>query len=65
VYYYCYICKRARRQQELMIISSGHTTALDHLVDDHQMNQYTGFLEPPKPSDPNQPKIEDYPEQRA
>lgn len=42
-----------------------YITALDHLVDDHQMNRYTGFLKPPKPSDSNQPTIEDYPEQRV
>ncbi|OCK93843.1 uncharacterized protein K441DRAFT_721537 [Cenococcum geophilum 1.58] len=33
--------------------------------DRKKMNRYTGFLKPPKPSDSNQPTIEDYPEQRV
>ena len=41
-YFYCYLCEKQKRQQELLIVSTGRTTALDHLELDHHMNRTSG-----------------------
>ena len=40
-YFYCYLCEKQKRQ-ELLIVSTGRTTALDHLELDHHMNRTSG-----------------------
>lgn len=60
-YYYCYLCERSKIKQELPIVSSGRSTALDHLCDDHYMNKATGELNQNGPRAANQPLIEGYP----
>ena len=45
-----------------MVVSSGRSTALEHLAKDHHMDKATGELLPPKPSNSGQPMIEEYPE---
>ena len=65
-YYYCYLCERIKRKQELLVVSSGRTTAMDHLVEDHYMDKTTGLLNTHrKPDEFNQPTIDEYPEERS
>ena len=47
-----------------MVVSSGRTTALDHLEFDHYMNRTSGELQL-KESSPNQPTIEEYPQAKS
>ena len=43
-YYYYYLCEQIQRKQELLVVSSGRTTAIDHLVEDHHMDKIIGVL---------------------
>jgi hypothetical protein len=63
-YFYCYLCERQKRKQELMVVSTGRCTALDHLEEDHKMNRITGELHSHTTPAANQPTIESYPAQR-
>ena len=60
-FYYCWLCEKQKRLQELMTVSKGRCTALDHLCQDHNMNRSTGELEERRPSNSDQPTIEEYP----
>ncbi len=64
-YYYCYLCERLKRRQELIIVSTGRTTALDHLCDDHNMNRTMGKLDQEGLRSSNQPTITQYPQERS
>ncbi len=64
-YYYCYLYKRIQRKQELLIVLSGRTTAIDHLVEDHYIDKIIGVLNTyRKPNKSNQPTINKYLEER-
>lgn len=66
IFYYCYLYKRLRWKQELLVVSSRRTTALDYLCQDHYMNRLTGELDIYRlPKEANQPTIDEYLEQRA
>ena len=43
-YYYYYLCERIQRKQELLVVLSGRTTAMDHLVKDYHMDKTMGVL---------------------
>jgi hypothetical protein len=60
-YFYCWLCEKQKRHQELMVVSKGRCTALDHLTEDHNMHRTTGELQQRRPTDSNQPTIEEYP----
>jgi len=60
-YYYCYLCERAKAKQELLIVSSGRSSALDHLCEDHYMDKVSGELNQSAPRASNQPTVEAYP----
>lgn len=47
-FWYCYLCEKQHKQQELPIIGKGNTTALDHLEAKHNINRATGELKPLK-----------------
>src|SRR3954452_3548143 len=38
-YWYCYLCEKQRRQQELPVAGKGNTTALDHLEQRHRIDR--------------------------
>ncbi|KAH7112613.1 hypothetical protein B0J13DRAFT_391640, partial [Dactylonectria estremocensis] len=40
--WYCYLCEKQRRQQDLPAISTGNSTALDHLHLKHDIDKTTG-----------------------
>ncbi|KAK8912270.1 putative AC transposase [Metarhizium anisopliae] len=60
-FWYCYICEKQHKQQELPIIGKGNSTALDHLETKHNINRATGDLKPLKqtPKDSDQLSISD------
>ena len=64
-YYYYYICERLKKPQELPIVSSGRSTALTHLVEDHNMDKSTGLLKKHSETTPTQLTVEDYPAERS
>lgn len=39
--FYYYLRKQSKHRQELVVISSGRSTALDHLEQDHYMDRAT------------------------
>ena len=43
-YFYCYLCEKVKRQQELMVILSRRTTALDHLKFNYYINYTSSEL---------------------
>ncbi|KAJ6785140.1 hypothetical protein PWT90_08160 [Aphanocladium album] len=47
-FWYCYLCEKQHKQQELPVIGKGNTTALDHLEAKHNINRATGELNPLK-----------------
>jgi hypothetical protein len=55
---------RERRRQELMIVSSGRSTALEHLVSNHHMDKATGELNRCTATEEDQPTVEDYPQRK-
>jgi hypothetical protein len=64
-FFYCYIYKRLKHKQELCVVSSGRSTAMDHLVKDHQLDKVTGEIFSEKKDDPDQLIIEQYPEAKS
>jgi len=60
-YFYCWLCEKQKRHQEIMVVSKWRRTALDHLTEDHNMHRTTGKLQQRRPTDSNQPTIEEYP----
>jgi len=64
--YYCYLCERMGRTQELPVVSTGRTTATEHLVRLHKMDKETGELHThTRPATRNQPNLHEYGEQRS
>jgi hypothetical protein len=41
-YYYCWLCERDKKRQELPIIGDGNSTALNHIKKTHKFNPHTG-----------------------
>ena len=60
-YFYCWLCEKQKRHQELMIVSKGRCTALDHLTEDHNMHRTSGELQNSSVPESDQPTIEEYP----
>ncbi|KJZ72759.1 hypothetical protein HIM_05901 [Hirsutella minnesotensis 3608] len=60
--WYCYLCEKQRRQQDLPAISSGNSTALDHLQLKHDIDKSTGEHKSVRGDsiDSSQPSITDY-----
>ena len=55
-FWYCYICEKERRRQELPVAGKGNSTALDHLQQVHHIDRVTGDHKPPERA-ANQPSI--------
>lgn len=54
--WYCYICEKEHRRQELPVSGKGNTTALDHLQHVHHIDRVTGDHKAPERAD-NQPSV--------
>ena len=63
-FFYCYICERSKHKQELCVVSSGRSMAMDHLIKDHQLDKVMGEIFFEKNNEPNQLTIEQYLEAR-
>ncbi|KAL6402704.1 HAT domain-containing protein [Ilyonectria robusta] len=68
--WYCYLCEKQRRQQELPAVSNGNSTALDHLHLKHHIDKTTGELKSFRgdsmdPSGPSQPSISGYQDMKS
>jgi hypothetical protein len=55
-FWYCYLCEKQRRRQELPVVGKGNSTALDHLEQAHHIDRVTGDYKPPERAS-NQPSI--------
>jgi hypothetical protein len=55
-FWYCYLCEKERRRQELPVAGKGNSTALDHLQHVHHIDRTTGDYKPPERA-ANQPSI--------
>jgi len=60
-YYYCYICERLKKTQELSIMSNRRFIMLTHLIEDYNMDKATGLLKKYSKTVLTQLTIEDYP----
>ena len=47
------------------MVLSGRSTAMDHLIKDHQLDKATGEILSEKKAEPDQPTIEQYPEAKS
>jgi hypothetical protein len=65
--WYCYLCEKQRRQQELPAVSNGNSTALDHLHLKHHIDKTTGELKSFRGDsvDSSQPSISDYQDMKS
>ncbi|KAM5529351.1 transposase-like protein [Fusarium oxysporum f. sp. phaseoli] len=65
--WYCYLCEKLRRQQELPAVSNGNSTALDHLHLKHHIDKTTGELKSFRGDsvDSSQPSISDYQDMKS
>lgn len=62
-FFWCYLCEKKGWRQELPIVSTGNSTALDHLCKKHNMDRRTGELRSARPA--SQPTYEEYPDRKA
>jgi hypothetical protein len=65
--WYCYLCEKQRRQQELPAVSNGNSTALDHLDSTHKIDKVTGESKSFRGDsvDTSQPSISDYQDMKS
>jgi hypothetical protein len=42
--YHCYLAEREQRKQPLLVVSTGQSTALDHLAKVHKTDRAMGLL---------------------
>jgi hypothetical protein len=65
--WYCYLCEKQRRQQDLPAISSGNSTALDHLHLKHDIDKTTEERKSIRGEsvESSQPSISDYQDMRS
>lgn len=65
--WYCYLCEKQRRQQDLPAISSGNPTALDHLHLKHDIDKTTWGRQSIRGDslESSQPSISDYKDMKS
>ena len=54
-FYFCYLCEKSHRQQDLLVINKGTSNALDHLEKLHNVDRASGLIK--TCSDKSQPTL--------
>lgn len=63
-YFFCYLCEKQKRKQELLVVGTGRGPAMNHLVEDHNMDRETGAIRLITTGSSSQPTIEEFNELR-